>query len=188
MSPGERLCPGVAPCQYPPMRRRLFAVAALALALVLALSPGLTDRQGWTASADVASGSGRLAAERGIRACANRERRTRGIAPLGPSAPLARAARLHARSMARLGFFDHTDPQGRGVDERVAIFDRARRFTYIGENIAAGQGSPASACSSWMGSAGHRANILNPEYTHVGGGFARGGPYSRYYVQVFGAL
>lgn len=93
---------------------------------------------------------------------------------------------MHASNMARLGFFDHTDPQGRGVGERVAIFDRAQRFTYLGENIAAGQSSAASACDSWMGSAGHRANILNPEFTHIGAGFASGGPYRRYYVQVFG--
>lgn len=165
--------------------RRLLTGAALAL-LALALSPGLVDRQGWSTSAEAASGAGRLTVERGIRGCANRQRRARGVAPLALSTPLARAARMHARNMARLGFFDHTDPQGRGVGERVAIFDRARRFTYIGENIAAGQSSAASACSSWMGSAGHRANILNPEFTHIGAGFASGGPYRRYYVQVFG--
>jgi uncharacterized protein YkwD len=166
--------------------RCLVIGAALGCALALLLAPGLIDRRGWPASAEAASGAGRLAVERGVRGCANRERRARGIAPLALSAPLARAARMHARNMARLGFFDHTDPRGRGVGERVAIFDRAHRFSYIGENIAAGQSSAASACKSWMGSAGHRANILNPEFTHIGGGFAGGGPYGRYYVQVLG--
>jgi uncharacterized protein YkwD len=161
-------------------------IAVVALVLVLALSPGLIDRRGWPASAEAASGAGRLAMERGIRGCANRERRARGLAPLALSTPLARAARLHARNMARLGFFDHTDPQGRGVGERVAIFDRAGRFTYIGENIAAGQSSAVSACESWIGSAGHRANILDPEFTQIGAGFAAGGVYRRYYVQVLG--
>ncbi|MET0304932.1 MAG: CAP domain-containing protein [Solirubrobacterales bacterium] len=137
-------------------------------------------------AAEAAAAPPRTAVERGIRVCANRARRAHGLAPLAFSKPLTQAARLHAHNMARLGFFDHTDPQGRGVGERVAIFDRAGRFTYLGENIAAGQGSAASACDSWMGSAGHRANILNPEFTHIGGGFAAGRPYRRYYVQVFG--
>jgi uncharacterized protein YkwD len=90
-------------------------------------------------------------------------------------------------SLARLGFFDHVDPQGRSVDDRVAIFDQAQRFTYIGENIAAGCSSAAEACQGWMKSAGHRRNILDPDYTHIGGGFSTGGPYDRYYVQVFAA-
>jgi uncharacterized protein YkwD len=68
----------------------------------------------------------------------------------------------------------------------VVIFDRAGRFTFIGENIAAGYGLAASACDGWMNS-GHRENILEPEYTHIGGGFARGGSLGRYYVQVFGS-
>lgn len=125
--------------------------------------------------------------ERGVRGCVNRERQARGLAPLRPVTPLVRAARMHARNMARLGFFDHTDPQGRSVAERVALFDPANRFTVIGENIAAGYDSAASACRGWMSSAGHRQNVLNPDYTHIGTGFARGGPFGRYYVQVFGA-
>lgn len=165
------------------MRRCL--IAGVVVALFVALCSGLTSRGQEQATA-ATGGTPRVAAERGIRGCANRERRDSGLAPLALSKPLARAARLHARNMARLGFFEHADPQGRGVGERVAIFDRARRFTYIGENIAAGQGSAGSACDSWMGSAGHRANILNPEFTHIGAGFASGGPYRRYYVQVFG--
>ncbi len=125
--------------------------------------------------------------ERAIRSCVNRERRAQGVAPLQLGIPLIRAARAHARSMARLGYFGHTDPQEGGPAERVEHFDRAHRFTYIGENIAAGYESAATACQGWMQSSGHRQNILNPEYTHIGIGFGRGGPFGRYYVQVFGA-
>jgi uncharacterized protein YkwD len=126
--------------------------------------------------------------ERGIRDCANRNRRARGLAPLRSGGPLNRAARLHARNMARHGFFSHTDLQGRGPTERVAIFDRTARFALVGENIAAGYRSVAAACRGWMNSEGHRENILGSDWTHVGGGFARGGPYGRCYVQVFAAL
>lgn len=98
--------------------------------------------------------------ERTIRACANRHRRAAGLNPLRPSGVLAEAARLHARNMAVHGFFSHTDQRGRGPLERVQIFDSEERFVLVGENIAAGYGSPRLACRGWMNSSGHRENIL----------------------------
>jgi uncharacterized protein YkwD len=130
-----------------------------------------------------ASSTGKV--EHAVRACANRSRRAAGLEGLRASGALAKAARLHARNMAVHGFFDHVDPQGRGPAERVAIFDSGNEFAFVGENIAAGYASARAACVGWMNSPGHRANILDPDYTHVGAGFARGGPYGRYYVQVF---
>ncbi len=165
--------------------RTLAIVVALSFASLPAAAVetrGADTGAGATASASVA------ATEQGIRECANRNRRARGIAPLAAAAPLNRAARFHAANMARRGFFDHTDPQGRGPAERVGIFDRGGRFSFVGENISAGYDSAGAACRGWMGSPGHRRNILDPDYTHIGGGFARGGPYGRYYVQVFAAL
>jgi putative cell wall-binding protein len=41
--------------------------------------------------------------------------------------------------------------------------------------------------AGWMGSAGHRANILNPNYVGVGVGYVSGGPYGHYWVQIFAA-
>ena len=38
----------------------------------------------------------------------------------------------------------------------------------IGENIACGQRSPAEVVDGWMNSPGHRANILKPDFTHIG--------------------
>jgi uncharacterized protein YkwD len=166
--------------------RRSIAGVAIVLLVASALPLGAlagSDRAG----AVTTVASGRASVEEAIRGCANRNRRARGLEPLLPGEPLNKAARLHARNMARRGFFDHTDPQGRNVDDRVAIFDHAHRFTFIGENIAAGYSSATSACQGWINSPGHRGNILNPDYTHIGGGFATGGPYGRYYVQVFAA-
>lgn len=165
--------------------RRLATRAAL-LAIVL-LSLGVSTGGDGALAALTPSTSGTAGIERGIRDCANRNRRAGDLGRLAWSRALARAARLHARNMARQDFFDHTDMQGRGVGERVAIFDRAGRFTFVGENIAAGYSSATSACQGWMNSRGHRENILNPEYTHIGGGFARGGSLGRYYVQVLAA-
>lgn len=157
------------------MSARVLAALLCALAL-LAPTPA-------SAAAGTAS---KAKIERAIRGCANQNRREAGLEPLRANPVLAKAARLHARNMAAQGFFDHTDPQGRDPSDRVAIFAGPTGFTLVGENIAAGYPSVAVACEGWMDSPGHRTNILGREYTHVGGGFARGGPYGRYYVQVFG--
>lgn len=88
--------------------------------------------------------------------------------------------------MLREGFFDHTDPAGRGPSERVARVSR-RRWTAIGENIAAGFANPARTCGRWRRA--HLANMLKRGYTHIGAGYAHGSRgYGRYYVQVFGTL
>jgi len=124
--------------------------------------------------------------ERALRRCVNDERAKAGLPRLRASRPLTRAARAHARAMARRGFFDHRDPSGRDARQRVA--QRTDRYgRAVGENIAAGQQNAQATCRDWMASAGHRANILNASFDHVGTGYARGGPYGRYLVQVFGA-
>jgi uncharacterized protein YkwD len=159
---------------------RVGVVAALCLSLVLAA--GGVEIAGAGSTATSAS---HQEVERAVRECANRNRRAAGLEPLHPSRVLSQAARLQARNMARHDFFDHTDQQGRDVAERVEIFDRQHRYTLVGENIAAGYGSARLACDGWMHSSGHRANILGQGYTAIGTGFAVGGEYGRYYVQVF---
>ena len=39
-----------------------------------------------------------------------------------------------------------------------------------GENIAMGQRTPHEVMVAWMNSAGHRRNILDPSFTHLGVG------------------
>jgi len=166
--------------------RRLSWESAATVALLVALCTvlGIAARAP-AAEARVRSGAG---AEASIRECANRNRRAAGMEPLTASSILTRAAHLAAKNMATEGFFDHLDPQGRDPEDRVRMFDPDGRFTFIGENIAAGYPSVHAACVGWMHSPGHRANILRSGFTHIGGGFARGGPYHVYYVQVFGSL
>jgi uncharacterized protein YkwD len=36
-----------------------------------------------------------------------------------------------------------------------------------------------------MQSAGHRKNILNPAFTHIGIGVVKGGPYGTMFTQMF---
>lgn len=166
------------------MRVRI-ASSTFACVLVGALSLHVSSGSAEPPSAAIATPSSRAGIEHAIRDCANNNRNANGLEPLLASRVLTEAARLQARNMSRLGFFSHTDPQGRGPEERVRIFDSEEHFTYVGENIAAGYGSVHQACVGWMHSAGHLANILGGGYTYIGGGYADGGPYHRYYVQVF---
>ncbi len=90
--------------------------------------------------------------------------------PLTWSAALGSAAQQHSRSMATRDYFSHQDPNG------DSPFDRARAAGYkgrqVGENIAAGQGSPSQAMESWLASPGHCANLMSPRFTHVGAAYA----------------
>ena len=165
---------------------RIRAAAASAIAL-LAVAAGLLI--GAPADPAPASGPGPAASAAGkkqraakvvrrLLRCTNARRARNGREPLKVASALRRAARLHARNMARHGFFDHTDHRGRGPAERVALFNPKLRLRAISENIAAGQRSAAAACTSWMNSPGHRRNILG-NHNRVGLGFWPGGTYRR---------
>lgn len=56
---------------------------------------------------------------------------------------------------------------------------KALGITYksAGENIAQGQRSPQEVVQAWMDSPGHRANILNGKFTHIGVGYVKSGNY-----------
>lgn len=173
---------------YPPTltRHSLFAAFTVAVLILLSLNPQPTMAGADGADAQRRGGSREDQMQSQIRGCVNRKRTHRGLPPLQASAPLEDAASLHASSMSKNRFFDHVDPSGRDAGDRVAIFARKSRFLPIGENIGAGYGSAQAACEAWMDSAGHRANILNPDYTVIGAGYATGGEYGSYFVQVFG--
>jgi len=69
--------------------------------------------------------------------------------------------------------FDHTGPDGSLPPDRLR--DGGVSFSMSGENIARGQSSASAVMTAWMNSPGHRANILNSEYTHMGVGLAMPG-------------
>jgi len=56
------------------------------------------------------------------------------------------------------------------------------RYRYAGENIAYGQRTPQAVVNAWMNSSGHRANILNANYTQIGVGYVADG---NYWTQMF---
>lgn len=115
----------------------------------------------------------------------NRERARAGLRPLVVDPVLTTAAQAHSADMVARAFYSHTSPEGSRPWDRAAAAGSTRRS--IGENIACGQRSPAEVVEGWMNSPGHRANILKPDFTHIGIGFAGGGPVGTYWTQLFGA-
>ncbi|MFF2521306.1 CAP domain-containing protein [Streptomyces liangshanensis] len=114
----------------------------------------------------------------------NAERGAAGLRPLAHDRRLADAAQAYSTDMATRAFYSHTSPEGLAPWDRAAAAGAPHRG--IGENIACGQRTAAEVVEGWMNSPGHRANILKPDFTHLGVGYAGGGPAGTYWTQLFG--
>ncbi|WP_431046049.1 CAP domain-containing protein [Streptomyces sp. P1-3] len=130
-----------------------------------------------------AAGLARTASE--VIALTNAQRAAARLAPLAPDPRLTVAAQAHSDDMVGRDFYSHTSPDGHQPWDRAAAAGCAHRG--IGENIACGQRTPAEVVEGWMNSPGHRANILKPDFTHIGIGYAVGGASGTYWTQLFGA-
>jgi len=117
----------------------------------------------------------------------NQARRTNGRGPLRLNANLMNAAQWLANDMGVHHYFDHTDSQQRSFDQRLSSFGYTP-YNAIAENIAAGYATVPDAINAWLGSPGHRTNMLNATYREIGVGFANvaASGYARYWVQDFG--
>ncbi|SES43009.1 Uncharacterized conserved protein YkwD, contains CAP (CSP/antigen 5/PR1) domain [Streptomyces sp. yr375] len=150
------------------------------------VTDGRTGDTYWTAlwaSPRTPDGLARTAAE--VVDLTNRERTRTGLRPLAVDPSLTAAAQAHSADMVARAFYSHTSPEGGRPWDRAAAAGSTRRT--IGENIACGQRSAAEVVDGWMNSPGHRANILEPAFTHIGVGYEGGGPSGTYWTQLFGA-
>jgi uncharacterized protein YkwD len=118
--------------------------------------------------------------ERRIFQLTNEARRKNGLPALEPDKALTTMAQEKSDDMAKRHYFSHTNPEGKTIidrydDEKPAKIGLAGK---IGENIHMGQRNDYSdiktaarvIVDSWMISPGHRKNILDPAYTHLGVG------------------
>lgn len=113
----------------------------------------------------------------------NAERKKQGIPALELSNKLDNLAVMKAKDMVNKGYFDHTSPTYGSPFNMLQTYGVT--YQSAGENIAAGQRTPQEVMNAWMNSSGHRANILNRNYTQLGVGKATGGSYGVYWVQLF---
>ncbi|WP_093687106.1 CAP domain-containing protein [Sporolituus thermophilus] len=112
----------------------------------------------------------------------NADRAKYGLPALKVNPQLTDLARRYAQDMINRGYFSHYNPEGQSPFDRM----RAAGISYrtAGENIAINR-NVASAEQAFMNSPGHRANILNPNYTEVGIGVRHAADGSVYVVQEF---
>ncbi|HEX3552290.1 MAG TPA: CAP domain-containing protein [Thermoanaerobaculia bacterium] len=102
----------------------------------------------------------------------NAERAAAGVPSLLRDARLDEAAQRHAEDMLVRSYYDHVSPDGTSPKTRT------RKSGYpggiVGENIARGPVAVQEVMDNWMGSSGHRHNLLLPTFTHLGVGVAVG--------------
>lgn len=113
----------------------------------------------------------------------NQQRAQQGLPALTNNWELERMARIKSQDMMTNNYFDHTSPTYGSPFSMMKSFGIP--YTNAGENIAAGQRTPQDVVTSWMNSPGHRANILNKNYTQIGVGYAAGGKYGTYWTEEF---
>jgi len=130
-----------------------------------------------------APSSGASAAEAAVVDLVNDARASAGCPSVRGEAALHDLARRHSADMAARGYFDHTDPDGRTPWDRA---EAAGISGVGGENIAMGAPDARSVMDLWMDSPGHRANILNCDFTRIGVGMHAGSGSGPWWTQVFG--
>lgn len=102
----------------------------------------------------------------------NSARSDAGLAPVSVVGYINQAAEGHSTYQAKKQTMTHTGSNGSNAGQRISA--QGFRWSTWAENVAAGQGDCSSVVGAWMGSPGHRANILNPAMTSIGVGAVTG--------------
>lgn len=121
-----------------------------------------------------------LSFEKEVVRLVNVERQKSGLRSLTYDWELSRVARIKSQDMKDRNYFSHTSPTYGSPFQMMKSFGISYRSA--GENIARGQATPQAVVKAWMNSAGHRANILNSSFTHIGVGYVENG---KYWTQMF---
>lgn len=144
--------------------RKPLMIALLAALLILPAAPAS------------AASSGKI--ESAVGKQTNAERSKRDLKKLRSSDCVDRYAEAHARRQARQQRMFHQD---------ISVVLKKCHLSRVGENVAYGYTSGKSVTKAWMGSPGHRRNILTRSYRYIGIGAAKDSAGRWYHAQVFGA-
>jgi uncharacterized protein YkwD len=150
------------------------------LALILLLAQALGAQ--WKRSPRAAGVSYLSTLERTIYTLTNQVRRRHGLSTLTWETSLRNSARSHSADMLLRNYFSHNNREGQSPHDRI-LSEYRFPFSISGENIWSGTGHDPgqtkflarTIVDSWMSSAGHRENLLNPDFTDVGVGVAARG-------------
>lgn len=111
----------------------------------------------------------------------NQERTKAGLNAVTLDQNIASAALVRAKEIETS--FSHTRPNGSKFS--TALTEQGVTFKGAGENIAWGQKSPEAVMQAWMNSEGHRANILNKNFTKIGVGYYQNAAGRNFWTQLF---
>ncbi len=118
----------------------------------------------------------------------NKERSEKDIPVLQRNSLLDEAAQMKAQDMAANGYYAHVSPDG--VTPMHWVGKAGYKYLIIGENLVVNRTDAEQVVDAFMGSPGHRANILRTDFTEVGVGVANGiykGKNATFTVQIFAA-
>lgn len=108
-----------------------------------------------------------------------------GLAPLAIHPQLVQAAQAHSADQAARQRMSHTGSNGSTVADRVDAVGYS--WSGLAENVAAGQSTATGVTDAWLGSPGHRANMLNGSLVHIGVAVAYSSTGTPYWTMVLGA-
>lgn len=121
---------------------------------------------------------GGTAEEKKIITLVNQERAKVGLPALKAHNSLMESAKVRAKEVKDTQQVTHIRPDGTSYSTAIKIPVKGS-----GENIAMGN-LPENAMAAWMESTGHKNNILNKNYTHIGVGSQKFVPIIGGYVWV----
>ena len=101
-----------------------------------------------------------------------------GLSVLEPDEEASDVAFLHSEDMMENDYFSHESIDGSTLADRLKEGEVS--YSTAGENIAANYTDSVAAVEGWLNSKGHRENMLNEDFTHLGVGV-----YHKYYTQNF---
>ena len=112
----------------------------------------------------------------------NNDRIAHGLQPLQIDMDLTRVARLKSQDIANNNYFAHESPTYGTVFDML----RANGISFLrgGENLSKA-GNVLVSHMRLMNSTSHRANLLTPQYTHVGIGIVYNNPSGIIVTEVF---
>ena len=105
----------------------------------------------------------------------NNERAKAGLKALQIDTKLTQSAQAKSQDMKDKNYFSHTSPTYGSPFDQMKSFGVS--YKSAAENIAMGQRTAAEVVDGWMNSPGHKANIMNASYTHIGVGLSDSGYY-----------
>ena len=105
----------------------------------------------------------------------NKARNENGLSSLTLNSSLSNVAQKKAEDMKNNNYFSHTSPTYGSPFDMIKSF--GINYKTAGENIAMGQKTAEEVFYAWMNSSGHRANILNKNFTQMGIGYTSGNTY-----------